>query len=159
MRHAVLRPVSIILFGLFLASVVALSVSAGGVTNWINADEDSKVAIRGYDPVAYFTEGRPIKGNPEFAFAWRDAEWHFANAKHRDLFAVNPSRYTPQFGGFCAMAMTQGVIKVVDPEAWTIVDGQLYLNFSQKGRTKFRADLEGNIAKSNHHWTRLQQQN
>ena len=76
----------------------------------------------------------PCKAVPEFAYSWQDAEWHFVTAEHRDLFANDPERYAPQFGGFCAMALTEDVVKVVDPEAWTIVDGKLYLNFSKKGR-------------------------
>ena len=134
----------------------ATVAQAEDAAHLVNADPDSNVAIRGYDPVAYFTEGRPTKGSPDHSYAWRDAEWHFANAEHRDSFAAEPARYAPQYGGFCAMAMTQGVVQVIDPEAWTIVEGKLYLNFSLKGRTFFREDLEGNIEKSDGQWAELQ---
>ncbi len=141
-----------------LAATCALSVAhAADQNKLINAGADH-VAVRGYDVVAYFTVGKPMQGKPDFSFKWRDVTWQFANAKHKELFAAAPQRYAPQFGGFCAMAMTNGVILEVDPNAWTIVDKKLYLNFSLKGRGKFRQDLPGNIAKSEGHWARLQKE-
>lgn len=116
------------------------------------------VAIKGYDVVAYFTDGRPTPGKADYTHAWQDATWQFANAKHRDLFAADPEKYAPQFGGHCAMALTNNVVLEVDPEAWTITDGKLYLNFSMKGRDMFREDLAGNIKKSEANWAKIQKQ-
>ena len=143
-----------LLGAIFVAFGVLSAAIAGDRNKLINAGDDH-VAVRGYDVVAYFTEGKPMQGKAEFAFKWRDVIWQFSSAKHKDVFAADPQRYAPQFGGFCAMAMTNGIKMVVDPNAWTIVDNRLYLNFSLKGRGIFRQDLTGNIAKSEGHWARL----
>jgi len=140
--------------GIFLCALLLVSAVAAELKNPINKGPND-VAIRGYDTVAYFTQKRPVKGMPEFSYQWQDATWQFASAKHRDLFAADAERYAPQFGGYCAMALTQNTIKVIDPEAWTISGGKLYLNFSKKGRVKFRKDIPGNIKKSEDNWTRL----
>ena len=158
MRPVPTGAVGKIALGVVLVALLVMPATAGDQQSMINTGEDN-VAIRGYDMVAYFTEGRPMQGKPEFSHSWRDAEWHFASAAHRDQFAADPERYAPQFGGFCAMALTENVIKVVDPEAWTITDGKLYLNFSKKGRVKFRRDLQGNIEKSEDNWSQIQEQN
>jgi hypothetical protein len=87
------------------------------------------VAIMGYDTVAYFTEGRAIKGSPEFAQEWLGTPWHFANAAHRDLFAADPTRYAPQYGGYCTLGvgLDAHAAENIDPErAWRIIDGKLY---------------------------------
>ena len=151
MRRVRIGAVAQIALSIVLVVFLVMPSAAGDQQVMVNAGGDN-VAIRGYDMVAYFTEGRPMQGKPEFAVSWQDAEWHFASAAHRDQFAADPERYAPQFGGFCAMALTENVIQVVDPEAWTIVDGKLYLNFSKKGRVKFRRDLHGNIEKSEGNW-------
>ena len=155
MRSILLGGCRKIISAFVLAICLIAAASAGDPHKLINAGTD-QVAIRGYDTVAYFTESKPMKGKPEFAFKWRDVTWHFTSAKHKDLFAAEPQRYVPQFGGFCAMAMTNGVVLEVDPNAWTIVDNKLYLNFSLRGTGRFRQDLPGNIAKSEGHWAALQ---
>lgn len=144
------------LVGLLIAAVVAMPVIAG--QKMVNTGPD-KLAIKGYDTVAYFTEAQPTKGKPEFTFSWNDAQWYFANATHRDLFAANPDRYAPQFGGFCSMALTVGKVKDVDPEVWTIVEGKLYLNFNKNVRDKFRKNATENIKKAEENWTEAQKQN
>ncbi len=121
----------------------------------VNVDSDN-VAIKGYDSVAYFTNGQPMKGDPAFAVKWNGAQWQFANPAHRDIFASNPERYAPQFGGFCSMALTKGHLATVDPEAWTIVDGKLYLNFSKNGRDKFRQNTKENIKQAEGNWSKVQ---
>ena len=146
-RHALL--------GVFITALMALPASAGDGKR-INAGADN-VAISGYDTVAYFTEGQPTKGTHEFAFSWQDAQWRFANARNRDLFAAKPERYAPQFGGFCSMAMSRGEVKVIDPEAWAIVDGKLYLSFSKRGIRKFRRNPADNIKKAEAAWAKSRQ--
>ncbi len=123
------------------------------------ASDSSGVAIKGYDTVAYFTEGRAIKGQKEFEFSWKEAPWHFVSAAHRDMFAANPKRYAPKFGGFCAMAMTRGKMFVADPEAWTIVDGNLYMKFNKATRDRWRPNKAENIEKAKKNWDKITKQN
>ena len=141
-----------------LAVVMAMPVIAGNPQKPINTGANH-AAIKGYDTVAYFTEGQPMKGKPELAYSWNDAQWHFTNASHRDLFVADPERYVPQFGGFCSMALVVGKVKDIDPEAWTIVDGKLYLNFTRAFRDKFRHNATANIKKAEENWTKALQKN
>ena len=138
------------LLGLIVVLTAAQS-SIAGEAGRVNAGADN-VAIEGFDTVAYFTMGRPMKGDPEFTYSWNGATWQFAAAEHRDLFAEDPERYAPQFGGFCSMALAHGQIAEVDPEVWTIVDGKLYLNFNKSVGEKFRQNLKENIEKADENW-------
>jgi YHS domain-containing protein len=110
------------------------------------------VAIRGTDPVAYFTEGKPVPGKPEFTHKWGDATWQFASAQNRDLFAKNPEKYAPQYGGFCAWAVSQGYTATTDPNAWKIVDNKLYLNYNSAVQWGWEKDISGNVAKGDKNW-------
>ena len=118
----------------------------------INTGFWGDVAIMGYDPVAYFADGRPIKGAEEFSHEWLGATWHFASAEHRDLFAADPVKFAPQYGGYCSSGMTDGSIDSADPEAWRIVDGKLYLIFSKDALAKWEQDIPGKIATADTHW-------
>jgi len=113
------------------------------------------IAINGTDTVAYFTEGKAIDGSPEFTYQWNDANWQFSTAKNRDTFAANPKKYAPQFGGYCAWAVSQGYTASTIPEAWTIVDGKLYLNYSRTVRSQWSEDIPGNITKAEQNWPRV----
>ena len=117
------------------------------------------VAIKGYDTVAYFTEGQAMKGASEFAASWNGAKWHFANARHRDLFASDPERYAPQFGGFCAAGIAKGKKAAADPEAWTIVDGKLYIKFNMEVRERWQKDRAEKIQTAEENWAEYQKQN
>jgi hypothetical protein len=145
-----------------LVSVVSL---AGPITIWMiiaHADRTTNtdffgVAVKGYDTVAYFTEGRARKGDSQFEAVWQDAHWLFANAEHRDLFKAHPELYAPQYGGFCASYMAEGGIAEVDPEAWIIVDGKLYLNWSKEGRDELmEEDAAETIRKADEEWAKQQ---
>lgn len=138
-----------------LCAFLTVAAFAAQAQSSINKNADG-VAIKGYDVVAYFTKSQPMKGKAEFNHSWQDAKWLFAAAEHRDLFIASPEKYVPQFGGHCAMALTNNVVLEVDPEAWTISDGKLYLNFSMNGRDMFREDLAGNIKKSEKNWAKAQ---
>lgn len=116
-----------------------------------------KVAIQGYDTVAYFTEGKPTKGTSDFEVEWQGALWWFASAKNRDLFGKQPESYAPRFGGFCAGAIADGIFIRPDPEAWAIVDGKLYLNGSKDGLVEWKEDATANIAKAQERWEALGQ--
>lgn len=145
------------LLGIIVAAVLALPTGAQGVDGKTNAGSDN-LAIKGYDTVAYFTEGKPTIGKPEFSVSWESAQWRFVNARHRDLFAANPERYAPKFRGFCSMALTRGVIAVADPEAWAVIDGNLYLSYSEKGIDNFRQNSAENIKKAQMGWAEIRRQ-
>ena len=109
-------------------------------------------AIRGYDPVAYFTEGKPVKGSSQFTHRWKDATWRFASAQNRDAFAAAPEKYAPQYGGYCAYGVAQGYTVSTVPEAWSVVEGKLYLNYSLGVQSDWRKDPAGYIRKANANW-------
>ena len=97
-------------------------------------------AIYGYDPVAYFTADKAVKGNQEFTTFWRGAEWYFSSQEHRDLFIAEPLKYAPQYGGHCAYAMSDGRLVGIDEEAFTILEGKLYLNYSKSVMNEWRTN-------------------
>ena len=109
-------------------------------------------AIRGYDPVAYFTDGRPVKGSPQFSHSWRGATWYFSKAENRDRFAAAPEKFAPQYGGYCAYGVAQGYAVSIDPAAWSIVDGKLYLNYSLGVQKDWNKDVPGYIRKADANW-------
>ena len=116
------------------------------------------VAIQGYDPVAYFTDSKPVKGDSRFEQTWNGATWRFASAEHRDAFKAAPEKFAPQFGGYCAYAVSQGHTANVDPEnAWKIVDGKLYLNYSVDVAKTWATDIPGFIRKAEGNWPKLMQ--
>jgi YHS domain-containing protein len=141
-----------ILAALPLAALLAHATAA--TASPVNAE--GGVAIRGTDPVAYHTTGRPTPGRPEFTHAWRGATWRFASAANRDLFAADPERYAPAYGGFCAWAVAQGYTAPIDPAAWRIVDGRLYLNYDRSIQRRWERDIPGFIRSANGHWPRLE---
>jgi YHS domain-containing protein len=114
------------------------------------------LAIDGYDPVAYFTDGKPVEGSKEHAFDWNGATWRFVSAAHRELFVREPERYAPQYGGYCAWAVAQGYTADIDPQAWKIENGRLFLNYSPDVQKKWSADIPGNVAKGDANWPKLQ---
>lgn len=154
LSKAVIRRAPLLIIGVALM-FVALGVASADVP--MNKGTDN-VAIGGYDTVAYFTEGKASKGKPEFAFVWRDARWLFSSQEHRDRFAATPGRYAPQFGGHCAGAMTRGVVVKADPEAWTIVDGKLYMKVNTAARDRWREKPEEKIAKGDEAWSKMTDQ-
>ncbi len=142
------RVLSAVVVG-FLTLTAAAGVWAGGA---VNVSERAGAAIEGVDPVAYFAEGRPVKGDRAFEHAWMGATWRFASQANRDAFAADPARFAPQYGGYCAWAVSQGYTATIDPEAWRIVDGKLYLNYSKGVQAKWVKDIPGNIQKANANW-------
>ena len=116
---------------------------------------ETGVAIRGTDPVAYFREGRAVAGRAEVSHAWQGATWRFATEANRDAFAADPARYAPAYGGFCAWAVAEGYTAPIDPAAWRIVEGRLYLNYSRSIQRRWERDIPGNIARADANWPRL----
>ncbi len=112
----------------------------------------SKVAVGGFDPVAYFTDNKPVKGDGRFAMTYNGAQWHFTSAANRDRFVADPGRYAPQYGGYCAWAVSEGGTASADPMLWKIVDGKLYLNYDAGVQKKWESDIPGHIAKADRNW-------
>jgi YHS domain-containing protein len=126
-----------------LAAVVCVSMlprtTLALADDTVNTGYFGGVAIMGYDPVAYFTEHTAVKGSEEYSYDWLGTPWHFASQSHKEMFMSDPARYAPQFGGYCAGEVAlDGVTVNVDPEAWRIIDGKLYLGYGKD----FAADLE-----------------
>jgi enamine deaminase RidA (YjgF/YER057c/UK114 family) len=133
------------LAGLLCATVFAPSARS----------EEPKISISGYDPVAYFTDGKPIQGKSEFEYLWHKLRWRFANGEHRELFSKNPDRYAPQYDGYCAMGTSNDAEAhkdTVDPEAWTIVDGKLYLTHNHYWLEAWREKAQEYIKKADASW-------
>ena len=113
------------------------------------------LAIRGYDPVAYFTQDQAVKGVSFYTTDWNGATWQFGSIDNRDAFAATPAAYAPQYGGYCAYAVSKGATAPTDPFAWTVYEGRLYLNFSKDVRTIWQQDIPGNILKANANWPKV----
>lgn len=146
---ALARSLGSLLFASFLTLMAVLPAEAGGPTPI--ATDAHHVAILGYDTVSYFTDGKPMMGTKDYAYDWDGATWWFASAAHRDLFAADPDRYMPQFGGFCAGAMTHGVLVPANPLTWAIVDGKLYMT-ADNDISGWKADAAAGIQKANENW-------
>ena len=110
------------------------------------------LAIRGYDPVAYFTEGKAVKGSRDFAHDWQGATWRFSSAENRDRFAADPNMYAPQYGGYCAWAVSRDYTAPTDPDAFTVVNGKLYLNYNRKIMEQWLEDRDANIETADRNW-------
>jgi enamine deaminase RidA (YjgF/YER057c/UK114 family)/YHS domain-containing protein len=120
--------------------------------------EEAKLSIGGYDPVAYFTDGKPVQGKSEFEHLWHKLRWRFASDDHRQSFAKDPDRYLPQYDGYCAMGVSNDDAAhkdTVDPEAWAIVDGKLYLVHNQYWLGVWREHSEEYIKRANASWQAL----
>jgi YHS domain-containing protein len=136
-----------------LTPVLAMApVAAFAAEKPISTGFFSSLAISGYDAVAYFTDGKPVKGDARFEFDYQGAKWHFASAANRDAFAADPKRYAPQYGGSCAWAVSEGSTASSDPKLWRIVDGKLYLNYDAGVQKKWELDIAGHIRKADQNW-------
>jgi len=110
------------------------------------------VAINGYDPVAYFTEKKPVAGKADITLDWKGATWRFASAQNRDSFKAAPEKYAPQYGGYCAYAVAKGSTAKTDPQAWRVVNDKLYLNYSKGVQSTWEKDIPGYIKAANQNW-------
>lgn len=133
------------------SSTVAVSETSE-TNNKIAYFEEGGIAIRGADPVAYFTESVHIPGSDEFTHDWQGVTWQFASAENRERFVADPEAYAPEYGGFCAYAVSQGYTATIEPDAWKIVDGKLYLNYNKKIQKRWERDIPGFIAAANQNW-------
>ena len=124
----------------------------------LNLDK-AGVAIQGYDPVAFFTEHKPVKGKPELVVRHLGAVYYFASREHRDQFKADPAKYEPVFGGYCAYGVSRNKLVEIDVEAFQIVDGKLVLQYSKGVREDFNKDTKGNLAKAEANWRGLLEKN
>jgi YHS domain-containing protein len=115
-------------------------------------DNGGDAAVSGYDVVAYFEDGEPREGSPQWSHDWNGATWRFASEAHRAVFAADPERYAPQYGGYCAYAVAKGGTATVDPEAWSVREGKLYLNYSKRIQARWEKDVPGYVAKADANW-------
>jgi YHS domain-containing protein len=136
-----------ILTGLALLLILPLAIA--GKPAVFSTNEG---AIRGYDPVAYFTVGMPTRGSDQFTASWQGATYRFASADNLARFKEDPATYAPQYGGYCAYAVSKGATATTVPEAWTIVDGKLYLNYSLGIKQRWSGDIPGNINAADSNW-------
>jgi YHS domain-containing protein len=114
--------------------------------------EHDGVALRGYDPVSYFTEGKPQPGVPAHSYVYKGSKFQFASADNQKLFVENPDKYAPQFGGFCSYGTAQGYKVSTQPDAFSVVDGKLYLNYNREVVKIWQQDVPGNIVKAEENW-------
>lgn len=137
-----------------LASVCAIAPAYAREPEIFTRDAPG-VAVGGYDPVAYFTQGKPVKGSPQFSTDWNGAKWQFASAENLAAFKAAPERYAPQYGGYCAYAVSQGGLAPGDPEQWSIKGGKLYLNLSSSIRRTWLLNAQGYIVEADRNWPRV----
>ena len=115
----------------------------------------NRLAIEGYDPVAYFTESKPVKGNEKHAYKWNNADWYFSSQQNLDLFKANPEKYAPQYGGYCAYGLSNGYKAPTDADAWTIENGKLYLNYNTDVREMWNKEKKERIEKADKNWPQV----
>ena len=137
-------------YGAFLPLAIVFGTSAQAASD--DVFNTGGIAISGYDPVAYFTQGKPVDGSDAHRLKWMGVVWQFSSAQNMAAFEANPKAYAPQYGGYCAYAMAQGAVATTVPEAWTIHNGKLYLNFSTGVRGIWKKDIPGHIAAANMNW-------
>jgi hypothetical protein len=141
-----------------LAAALLLAIGAPALAqDRVNTGYLGNVAIKGYDPVAYFLDGGPRKGSPDISQKWLGAIWYFSTAAHREAFVSHPTRFAPQYGGFCALGVAfEEAAANIDPEAWRIVDGRLYLFSGKEGLEQdFDASAREVIAKADTNWPKI----
>jgi YHS domain-containing protein len=131
-----------------------LNTAFAGTKTLINVDRTG-LAVQGYDVVAYFTDGKPVKGSAQFSSSHGGATYHFASAEHKAAFDKEPGKYAPQFGGYCAWAVSKNSTAKIEPDAFQIVNGRLLLQYDKGIREKFSRDTSGNLAKADTNWPGL----
>ncbi|MBI3435260.1 MAG: YHS domain-containing protein [Proteobacteria bacterium] len=131
---------------------VALAGSASAREPEIYTGLVASTAAAGYDVVAYFTDAKPVAGRKDLTYQWKGVTWRFASEKNRDAFKAKPEAYAPQYGGYCAWAVSQGITAKGDPKFWKVVDGKLYLNYDARVQKDWERDIPGNIVKADKNW-------
>lgn len=140
-------------FALYLIPFFALLFGCSEKQSAYFSDQNG--AIRGYDPVAYFTAGKPVKGQKDIKTEWQGVDWYFSTVENQALFESSPEKYAPQFGGFCALGVAKGTLVKIEPEAWDIVEGKLYLNYDLEYRKEWMKNTSSYILQANKNWPGL----
>jgi YHS domain-containing protein len=146
---------AVVLRILIIATALASGMPALARSPEIYTGIVRSVAVGGYDPVAYFTEGKPVRGRSDITFEWKGATWRFASEKNRDLFKARPQAYAPQYGGYCAYAVSQGYTAHGDPRQWSLVDGKLYLNYNASVKRTWDKNKASYIASGDKYWPQV----
>jgi YHS domain-containing protein len=141
------------IFALILFSPIAFAVAQTGEIFYTHDG-----AIRGYDPVAFFTEQKPVKGKPDHQYVWNGATWYFSSAGNLSAFKSDPFKYAPQFGGFCAFGTAEGHKAPTQPDTWTIIDGKLYFNYNKDVQKEWNNDRDKYIDRANKNWPEVKLQ-
>jgi len=131
-----------------VALLACLSLFAQQSATFTKGDK----AIRGYDPVAYFTENKPVRGVEKLVFNWNNSNWYFSSQQNLDLFKANPEKYAPQYGGYCAYGLSNGYKAPTEADAWTIENGKLYLNYNKEVREMWSKEKKERIEKADKNW-------
>ena len=140
-----------------VAIVATLAISSVSFAADIDVSANANdVAIHGYDAVSYFSDSKATKGNQKYTATYKSAIYQFSNEENRNKFKQNPERFTPQFGGYCAMGVALNKKLETDPTAWKIVDGKLYLNLNKAVQKKWSTDIPGYITTANRVWSGIQ---
>jgi hypothetical protein len=141
-----------------MTAALLLTMTFPGSLAWaqVSGQTDTpRLALKGYDTVAYFTEGRPTLGKSEFEYAWDEVRYRFASAQHMTLFRAEPDRYAPQFAGYCAGGMSMGMKVEANPENWLVHDGRLFVFRTPAAQARFQADPQGTAAAGAANWEKL----
>ena len=143
---------------IFGTTLFLLFLSIRGSVVWAgNYNTDSNgVAIKGYDSVAYFERGEAVRGKSDYRYEWSGVKWYFASSAAKDKFVAHPQKYAPQYGGYCAYAVSRGSKADSDPTVWTIVEGKLYLNLNASVKSLWERDRDNNIKNADNLWKNLQ---
>lgn len=141
----------ILAFGVALASFAA-APAAFADERPVYTGLIGNVGVSGYDVVSYFTDGRPVRGTTQFRVTHQGVEYRFASAEHLAAFQANPTRYLPQYGGYCAWAVSQGYTASANPNNWRIVDGKLYLNYNTEIQRRWEQNIPSFIQSANANW-------
>jgi YHS domain-containing protein len=131
------------------------ALAVGASAKELNNLDGSGVALQGYDPVAFFTDNRPVRGDQHFQAKYQGATYYFASAEHKATFEKEPAKYEPQFGGFCAYGASRGKTVPIEIEAWQVVNGRLLMQYDLDVKAKFNGDPQGNLSKADKNWPGL----
>lgn len=142
--------VLIAVLGLFVAIAGSAAAGTDSPVPAVNADQG--IGLKGYDPVAYFINGAPIKGSEQYSLAWKGVTYRFASTGNLEKFKADPEKYLPQYGGYCAYAMSLDRIADIDPSRWAIVNGKLYLNNGFVAEKLWSLNKNGNIVSADRNW-------